>query len=80
MLKQSLKLSKSNIPSAPPLSGSLQEHNQVAEQRKAFVADDISFSEVSGRSVAMDEAKAYKTAVAGSAKDGQSDPSGRYES
>ncbi|KAM3360547.1 putative protein isoform X1 [Capsicum galapagoense] len=75
--RQSLKLSKSNIPSAPPLSGSLQEHNQVAEQRKAFVADDISFSEVSGRSVAMDEAKAYKTAVAGSAKDGQSDPSGR---
>ncbi|XP_055829046.1 uncharacterized protein LOC129897964 isoform X1 [Solanum dulcamara] len=75
--RQSLKLSKSDIPSAPPLGGSLHKCDQVAEQRKIFAADDISFPEISGCSVEMDEAKTYKTATAGSAKDGQSDPSGR---
>lgn len=80
MLKQNLKLSRSDIPSAPPLGGSLHKRDQVAEQRKIFAADDISFPEISGCSVAMDEAKTYKTATTGSAKDGQSDPSGRYTS
>jgi len=80
VLKQRLKLFKSDIPSAPPLGGSLQECDQVAVQRKTFVADEIPFPEISGCSVAMDEAKTYKTATAGSTKDGQSDPSGRYTS
>lgn len=79
-MKQSLKLSNGDIPSAPPLGSSLQQRDQISEQRKPFAADDISFPKISGCSVAMDEAKVYNTASAGAAKDGQSDPSGRYES
>ncbi|XP_009601182.1 uncharacterized protein [Nicotiana tomentosiformis] len=75
--RQSLKLSNGDIPSAPPLGSSLQQRDQISEQRKPFAADDISFPKISGCSVAMDEAKVYNTASAGAAKDGQSDPSGR---
>ncbi|KAK4367008.1 hypothetical protein RND71_014888 [Anisodus tanguticus] len=75
--RQNLQLSNSDIPSAPPLGGSLQEHDQAPQQLKTIAADDISFPEISGCSVAMDEARTYKAASTSSAKDGQSDSSGR---
>lgn len=70
--------SDDDIPSAPPLVGSIQHENQVPEKNPALRADADPCSATAGVSAAVIEPNKYKSTTLGSADVETSEMSTRY--